>query len=210
MRTIEIFKFSELTPAAQATAIREHKWEMQEKESFEALRWALDDCSLWEPTHQEMTAALGSDYYERNRTPDGKYGQFVFANRRNPLKVDVEMRYLQFGKSLEITNTPMFLTWLGIPSEFHSQVEWEIIDARGSNSELVLSMEIDESDPREGEFRQMLKTACDKFEAHVQKCIDRIEIGIEEYFSNENVADRLSGSQKEFTSAGQVIEVSIA
>lgn len=210
MRTIQIFKFEELSSQAQANAIQEHRWEMQEREGAEALHWALDDCSLWEPPHDEMVALLGHDYHDRNLTPDGKFGQFVFANRRNPLRVDIEYRYLKFGKSLEITNTPMFLTWLGIPEEHHPQVEWELDDTGAYHTELILSMEVDDADTRKDEFMAMLQRGVAKFDDHVQKCIDRLEIGVEEYFSDENVAERLRDTSKEFTSLGKSIEVTIA
>jgi hypothetical protein len=209
MRTIQIFKFDELNPEAQQTAIREHKWEMREKEGQDALHWALDDCSLWEPPHDEMVAVLGSDYYDRNLTPNGQYGQFVFANRRNPLRADLDSRYLKFGKSLEITNGSMFLTWLGIPSELQKQVEWEIDDTGAYRSELVLTLEVDESDPQKDAKIEILRAGYNKFKNHVDKCIDRIETGFEEYFSDENVAERLRSNETEFTSTGNPVEVSI-
>jgi hypothetical protein len=210
MRTIQIYSFDELSPEAQKNAIREYKWEMRENEGQDALHWALDDCSLWEPRHDEMVALLGSDYYDRNLTPNGQYGQFVFANRRNPLRVDLDCRYLKFGKSLEITNGSMFLTWLGIPSDLQKDVDWEIDDTGAYRSELVLSLDVEEGDPQKDAKIEILRAGTKKFNGHVDKCIDLIEAGFEEYFSDENVADRLSESKIEFTVDGKPIKVSIA
>lgn len=208
MRTIQIFKFEELSPSAQASAIREHEWEMREKDGQDAMLWALDDCSLWEPPHEEMVTALGPDYYDRNSNKQG-YGQFVFANRRNPLRLDTENRFLKFGKSLEITNDSMFLTWLGIPSEFHKEMEWEIDDTGSYRSKLILTLEIESDDPQRQQKLEMLEKGVCKFDAHVIKCLDRIEMGFEEYFSDENVADRLRGSEREFTAEGKCIEITM-
>lgn len=208
MRTIQILKFEELSPSAQSSAIREHEWEMREKESQDALLWALDDCSLWEPPDEEMVAALGSDYYDRNSDKQG-YGQFVFANRRNPLRLDTENRFLKFGKSLEITNGSMFLTWLGIPSEFHKDTEWEIDDTGSTRSKLILTLEIESDDPQRQQKLEMLERGVCKFDVHIIKCLDRIETGFEEYFSDENVADRLQDSEREFTTEGKRIEITM-
>jgi hypothetical protein len=209
MRTIQIYKFNELSQESKKRAIREHEWEMREKDGQEALSWALDDCSLWEPPHDEMTAALGSDYYDRNLTSNGQYGQFVFANRRNPLRVDIENRYLKFGRSLEITNGAMFLTWLGIPSELQNQVEWEIDDTGAYRSKLILTLEIESDDPQREQKMEMLQKGVCKFDVHVIKCLDRIEMGFEEYFSDENVAERLEWRDLEFTPDGNSIKVTL-
>jgi hypothetical protein len=208
MRTIQIFKFEELSPSAQASAIREHKWEMREKDGQDAMLWALDDCSLWEPPHEEMVAALGPDYYDRNSNKQG-YGQFVFANRRKPQRADIDCRYLKFGKSLEITNSEMFLTWLGIPKELQANVDWELDEGGAYRTHLELTIEIEDGDPLEDQKTELLRLAVAKFNSHVDKCIDRIEAGFEEYFSDENVADRLRGSEREFTTEGKCIEITM-
>lgn len=208
MRTIQIFKFEELSPSAKSSAIREHKWEMREKEGYDALLWALDDCSLWEPPHEEMVAALGPDYYDRNSNKDG-YGQFVLANRRKPERVDLDCRYLKFGKALEITNRGMFLTWLGIPQDLQEDVDFELDNTGAYRTHLELTLEIQEGDPLKDQKTKLLRSAVEKFNQHVDRCIDRIDQGYEEYFSDENVAERLGGSEREFTSEGKCIEITM-
>lgn len=88
-------------------------------------------------------------------------------------------------------------------------MEWEIDDTGAYRSELVLTMEVDENDPQKDAKIEILRAGYNKFKNHVDKCIDRIETGFEEYFSDENVAERLRSNETEFTSTGNPVEVSI-
>jgi hypothetical protein len=195
MRTVTttLYKFSELSDEAKARAIEDQRDHMLENEGPEALSWAIDDCSLFEPPHKEMTDLLGEDYYESNKTPDGKYGQFVFKNKRKGIMVDLDLKELCIAAPLEITNEKMFLKWLGIPESMNDQVSWYIQDGT-FGTELVIeyadwvfdddSLEVDPDNP-------VFEAARNKFEAHLNSILSLIQTGFDEYFSDENVEERL-------------------
>jgi len=196
--TITLYKFEELSEQAKARAIEDQKDHMMEHEGQEALRWAIDDCSLFEPPHKEMVDLLGDDYYESNKTPDGRYGQFVFKNKRRGILVDLDNRDLCIAAPLEITNEKMFLKWLGLPEEMNNQVSWYIQDGT-FGTELVIeyadsvldddSLEVDPDNP-------VFEAARKKFESHMDSILDRIQSGYDEYFSDENVEERLKEGEE--------------
>jgi len=126
--TTKVYQFNELGQRAKARAREDQRDHMMEYEGQEALSWAIDDCSLFEPPHREMAALFGENYYDANKTPDGRYGQFVFKNKRKGLLVDLDSRDLCIANALEITNESMFLKWLGLPGEMHDKVSWSIDD----------------------------------------------------------------------------------
>ena len=66
MRTIQIYSYNDLEPAAKLKAIEEVREILMENEYHQAALWAADDCALLEPVHDEMTELLGNDYYEKN------------------------------------------------------------------------------------------------------------------------------------------------
>jgi hypothetical protein len=208
MRTVTLYKFNELLPEAKPKALEEYREELMQSDGHQALQWAIDDCSLFEPPHKEMAALLGEDYYDRNRTPDGKYGQFVFKNKRKGIMVDLETRELCIEKPLEITNESMFLKWLGIPDEMQDKVSWYIHD--GTFGTLLVieyadwvfedeELSVDPDDP-------IFQAARDKFESHLGSILDRIQSGYDEYFSDENLTEMLSESNVEFSEDGTLIE----
>jgi len=192
--TTKVYQFHELGQRAKARAIEDHKDHMMEHEGQDALSWAIDDCSLFEPPHREMAALLGEDYYDVNKTQDGRYGQFVFKNKRKGLLVDLDSRDLCIANALEITNESMFLKWLGLPGEMHDKVSWSIDDVTfGTRLDVGYadwvfeddSLSVDPDDPA-------FEAAREKFESHMDSILDRIQTGYDEYFSDENVEDRLN------------------
>ena len=192
--TTKVYQFNELGQRAKARAIEDHKDHMMEHEGQDALSWAIDDCSLFEPPHREMAALFGEDYYEANKTPDGRYGQFVFKNKRKGLLVDLDSRDLCIANALEITNESMFLKWLGLPGEMHDKVSWSIDDVTfGTRLDVGYADWVFEDedlvvDPDDPAF----EAAREKFESHMDSILDRIQTGYDEYFSDENVEERLN------------------
>ena len=206
--TTKVYQFHELGQRAKARAIEDHKDHMMEYEGQDALSWAIDDCSLFEPPHKEMADLLGEDYYDRNLTPNGKYGQFVFKNKRKGLLVDLDSRDLCIANALEITNESMFLKWLGIPEAMQDKVSWFIQDGTFGTqlnieyADWVLDDEELSVDPDDPVFQ----AARDKFESHLGSILDRIQSGYDEYFSDENISEMLSESNTEFSEDGTLIE----
>ena len=208
MRVVTLYKFDELLPEAKPKAIEEFRENLMQTDGHEALRWAIDDCSLFEPPHKEMADLLGEDYYDRNLTPNGKYGQFVFKNKRKGIMVDLETREICIEKPLEITNESMFLKWLGIPEAMQDKVSWYIHDGTFGTqlnieyADWVLEDEELSVDPDDPVFQ----AARDKFEANLESILDRIQSGYDEYFSDENLTEMLSESNVEFSEDGTLIE----
>ena len=62
MRTIQIYSYDDLEPAAKLRAIEEVREELMEKEYYEAALWAADDCAPFEPVHSKKADLFGEDY----------------------------------------------------------------------------------------------------------------------------------------------------
>lgn len=205
MRTITIYKYDELPEKAQRKAVLEVEYQMRENDWEEAQQWAIDDCSLLEPEHKEMSALFGEDYYERNLTPDGKYGQFVFKNNRKGILFDIESGWLNITEALEITNDKMFMIWLGVPEILHQYVTYEIHTVFGGRqTKLSLSHELGSDDPRAGVLDELFKKAEYKFSSHLEDILQRINDGTESYFDEDNVMNKIYESDYEFYEDGEI------
>lgn len=195
MRTITICNYSELSEKAQKQAIWNLREHLKDEDIVEAFRWAIDDCALFEPTHAEMVALFGPDYYERNNN------EFMFMNTRKNIALYED--YVSLSEALVVTNTTYFLTWLGIPEKLHYHVHWEI---DGRYSELSLWHEISPLNPVGDVLDGIFEKAHDKFGHHCSDIKARIESGIEEYYSDENVLDKIENGSWEFDEDGNIWE----
>ena len=204
MRTITLLRYSELSESAKATAIKAVRFNIEDDQAQDAYDWAIDDCSLFEPPHAEMAALLGDDYYERNS--HNGYGQFVFQNNRKGIEFDAYHRDVQIATALEITNPTLFKIWLGVPEIFH-HIGIEILDHNGRT---VIEMEnpFISEDPRHGVMNSIIESASEKFEAHVEQIAIRITKGIEDYFSDENIEQKIEdGLDYEFAEEGHIVNI---
>jgi hypothetical protein len=193
MRTIQIYSYNELEPVAKLRAIEEVREELQEKEYHEAALWAADDCALLEPAHDEMTELLGNDYYEKNGN------QFVFKNNRTNIEFDDYEIHVQ--QALEITNIKMFKKWLGIPDVLSEWIEYEIIES-GSKTDIEFECTLINSDPRYPAAVAAIEKASEKFSNHMNDILIRLENSVEDYFSDDNVEDRILEGEYEFNESG--------
>ena len=193
MRTIQIYSYNELEPVAKLRAIEEVREELQEKEYHEAALWAADDCALLEPAHDEMTELLGNDYYEKNGN------QFVFKNNRTNIEFDDYEIHVQ--QALEITNIKMFKKWLGIPDVLSEWIEYEIIESV-SKTDIEFECTLINSDPRYPAAVAAIEKASEKFSNHMADILIRLENGVEDYFSDDNVEDRILEGEYEFNESG--------
>ena len=195
MKLIPIYNLSELTPEAKATAIENVREQMRDNEYHEACRWAIDDCALFEPTHKEMAELFGEDYYVQNGN------DFVLKNNRTNIEFDDYEIHIQ--QALEITNNSMFKKWLGIPDSLAQWVEYEIIEG-SARTDIEFECTLLNSDPRYPALQAVLEKAEGKFYHHVTEINNRIESGVEEYFSDENVENRIEESEYEFFEDGTI------
>lgn len=205
MRTIAIYTYDELSPEAKETAREEVREEMKQNERHESYDWAIDDCSLLEPPHDEMVKYCGNNYYEENRTPDGKYGQFVFKNKRKGIQFDEDDGTLNIEDALEITNKRMFKLWLGIPEMFHHTVGYEIYTPPYPGSTTIELFHEELNGEVMGDvLTGILESAKDKFDSHISDIHSKILRGMEDYFDDENVEYRIEDANYEFQEDGSI------
>ena len=212
MKTISIYEFKELSQEAKEKAIEEVREELEGKEQCEAYLWAIDDCALFEPAHEEMCKTCGNNYVEENRTSDGKYGQFVFKNHRGIKRFDSDREgSILLGKALEITNDRMFKLWLGIPEIFHESVGYRIGVPDGDFSSRYSENTTIKFDHNElkGEILAdvlvgILESAKMKFDSHIDDIYGRIIDGIESYFDADNIEFKIEDGEYEFLEDGSV------
>lgn len=205
MRTIAIYTYDELSPEAKKKAIEEVREEMENNERHESYNWAIDDCSLLEPPHDEMEKCCGNNYYEENRTPDGKYGQFVFKNKRKGIQFDEDDGTLNIEDALEITNKRMFKLWLGIPEMFHHTVGYEIYTPPYPGSTTIELFHEELNGEVMGDvLTGILESAKDKFNSHISDIHSKILRGMEDYFDDENVEYRIEDANYEFQEDGSI------
>lgn len=208
MRTLTIYKFNELSDEAKAKAIEAVREDLKEDghDQF-AFQWAIDDCALFEPAHAEMTELLGEDYYEQNLTPDGKYGQFVFKNTRKGIEWDDYWEKAGIFTALEITNDRMFKTWLGIPEKLHSQIIYLIYNVGAPyQTKLELEHNLLSDNPTVPFFEGIFERAKLKFKAHMETINKRIAQGMEDYYSDEEIEEKIEEGNWEFNQNGTIFE----
>ena len=203
MRTIQftVYNISELSAQARAKAIGDLRESLIETEDYEAFHWAKDDCALLEPAHDELVKIFGDNYLE-------KIGdEFIIKNFRKGIiwqgevgeedGVSVELR----DGSFKITNTKMFLMWLGIPEKFVERYSYEF-DEEGEIYIEYLDSGLD--NPAEAAFIEMAKSAEAKWGDHLYVIGRRIGQGINEYFSDENVLEKAGDRGYEYLESGEL------
>jgi hypothetical protein len=205
MRTLTIYKFNELSDEAKAKAIEAVREDLKEEGHNQfALQWAIDDCALFEPAHAEMVKLLGEDYYDQNLTPDGKYGQFVFKNLRKGIEWEEWWVLACIALALEITNDRMFKLWLGIPERLHKYAEYTITD-QATSTILELSHKLLSDDPMALALKPIFDSAVQKFATHMITISERIRQGMKDYYSDEEMEEKISEGSWEFDETGDII-----
>ena len=200
MRTIQftVYNISELSAQARAKAIGDLRESLMETEDYEAFHWAKDDCALLEPAHDELVKIFGDNYLE-------KIGdEFIIKNLRKGIfwKGDIgeETEAMLRDCSFKITNPRMFLIWLGIPERFVDLYAYEF-DEHGVYLQ-YLDSGLD--NPAEAAFLEMAKSAEKKWDAHLYEIGRRIGAGVNEYFSDENVLERIEHREYEYLASGEL------
>jgi len=189
MRTIrtKLYKFEELSEEAQETAIE------QVRDSYYAYNdfseWAIDDCTLFEPKHEELSTLFKSDY----KFP-------LLENTGNKIYFDTGRgSYLDCENALIVTNEKQFLLWLGIPQEVSEGEDFDYSiftpSYRGSSTTINF-------DGYTSDFDDVVQDAIDKFEEHISDCLTSIEKNIDYMFSDEAIIEDIEANGLEFTEAG--------
>jgi len=198
MRSLNIYRFSELSEEAKKKAIRDVREELKENTPHELVfDWATDDCSLFEPSHQVMCETFGDQY------PDDLNGDFLLKNLRK--NITLRNGNLHVTEALKITNEDMFKDWLGFPKVLHKYIKCFIIGMDEDPSTLDIEILLGPGDPREEVIRSFIELAEKAFETHMSLIERRIIMGIEEYFSDGNLSERISANDNyEFLGDGKL------
>jgi hypothetical protein len=190
MRTIEIYKFNELSEESKKIAIEEVRKSYYEYNDF--AQWAIDDCALFEPSEAEMKTLFGEEY----KFP-------LLKNNRKNLYFSFERdRFIDISKALEITNEEQFLKWLGIDVKKFTNVEgfrvfdYAIYEGIIEFDTTHWSIEFTK------EQAEILEKATAKFENHCQDILKRIETAYDYRFTDESILQDIESNSYEFFENG--------
>jgi hypothetical protein len=204
MRTLEIYKFDELSEESKKIAIAEIKEELKENDNPQwAFKSAIDDCALFEPVHVEMAEMFGDDYTDS--FPDNG---FLFKNIRK------DIRYHEFdynlGKAIVyindamiIQNDTMFKKWLGIPETLMDNVTYKIKGNQTDGSRISFKNTYPTFNPMHPVLADVLVNATNKFDRLLGIIGNRIKCGMEDYYSDEEIEERMTPGY-EFTKDGKL------
>ena len=190
MRTIrtKIYSFEELSNEAKQTAIQEVREMYYEDNNF--AHWAVDDCALFEPKHQELEELFGKDY----NFP-------LIENTRESIYFNTDRNsFLDCAKAMEVTNDKQFLLWLGIDTneEEFKDISFNIFTPNYRNSDTTIEFEDFDSS-----FGDVVDMAVEKFNNHIQDVLKRIEADIDYRFTDEAIIEDIEANEWEFYKNGK-------
>lgn len=191
MRTIEVnvYKFEELSDEAKEVAIEQMRNRYYEYNDFAS--WAIDDCSLFEPKHEELIRLFGKEY----KFP-------LIENTRKNIYFNTDRNwFLDCVDAIEITNDNQFLKWLGLTDEIinNEDFSFHIFNPNYRNADTTIDF-----DGFDSKFDEVISNAQDKFNEHIQDVLKRIEDSIEYRFSDEAIIEDIKANEYEFLSNGEI------
>lgn len=192
MRTIEIklYSFDELTEEAKEIAVDNVRNQDGYGDDFGS--WAVDDCSLLEPLHEELVELFGEDY----KFP-------LIENTRKKIYFSLDRNwFLDVENAIDVSNDEQFLTWLGIPKDLQDKVYYNIYTPNYRNSDTTI--EFDFESVVSDEEESILEDAKVKFDNHIEDVLKRIESDVEYRYSNEAVIEDIIANDYEFLENGEL------
>ena len=179
----KVYKFDELSEQAKQTAIEEVRNKYYQDNDF--ANWAVDDCALFEPKHEELSKLFGKDYDF----------PLIKNNRRVYFDTD-QNRYIDISCAMEIQKSTQFLKWLGLNNRLIDKVDYTICED---------TIEFNNQSHLEFTEQELIKIteAVDKFEEHCQEILNRIEAGIDYRFTDEAIIEDIEANDYEFLSNGK-------
>jgi hypothetical protein len=187
--TITIYKFEELSDKAKQNAIENLRQSYYEYNDFAS--WAVDDCSLFEPIESELKA-IG---FDSNKG-------FLIENTRESIYFDTgRSSYLDCSKAMNITNSNLFLKWLGIDTSLEglTDIDVTIFTSNYRNSSTTIDFGDYSSD-----FDELIETATKKFNDHIESVLERIESDIDYRYTDEAITEELIDNDYDFTDCGNI------
>jgi hypothetical protein len=202
----EYLKFSELSPDAASNAIE--KIRHQRYEDYEICEWAVEDSELFEPPHAEMVGLFGEDYYEAN-------GNRFMIENESPDKISFvgkqdQNYYIQCAKAMDVTNSSLFLRWLGIPAKFHRFTYYAFLDGYGRSSTTAIDFQLDDHQEFADKFGPKgqeiiggyFEKAEKKFDSHMNYVLDKITSCIDSAYEDDAIIDHIESNEMTFDEDG--------
>lgn len=185
---IKVYKFDELSEQAKQTAIEEVRNEYYEYNDF--ANWAVDDCALFEPKHQELEDLFGVAY------------DFpLIKNTRENIYFNTERgSYLDCEKAMQITNEKQFLLWLGLTEEIINGDDFSFNIFTPNYRDADTTIDFDGFDSK---FDDVVYKAQNKFQKHIQDVLKRIEADIDYRFTDGAIIEDIEANDYEFLSDGK-------
>lgn len=186
MRVVEtkVFTFDELSKEAQENAVENIR--NSEHYGWDFGEWAIDDCSLFEPTQKEMVTTFGDNYNDMLGDND-----FMIGNTRENIYFVLPSEdrnwHLQCHEAMVINNKEMFLTWLGIDKKLQEKIEFKIYTSGYRNSDTSIEFYSDDV-LTDIEETQLLKGE-EKFNKHIEEVLKRIDIDVQYRYSDESILE---------------------
>jgi hypothetical protein len=196
MKTIEIklFKFSELSEQAKSKAIEQRRESMYRDSDIPY--WVIDNCYLFEPLDEELTNLFGEEYNKMTTPMLGNTRKVYFSLDRD--------RYLNCEDGIIVNNEEMFLTWLRIPKYLQEKINYTFRTVRGSNSDTIIEFYPYGEHELDDEELDILDTAYELFNDHMDRVMDRIVADYDYYFSDEYIAEDIEANGYDFTENGTI------
>lgn len=207
----EYLEFNELSKEAAENAIE--KIRNERYEDSDICEWAVDDSELFEPPHEEMAELFGDDYYKAN-------GNRFMIENDSPKKISFvgkqdQNHYLHCSKAMEISNSNLFLRWLGIPPKFFKYIYYAFIDGgygySGSNTTIDFQIddyeEFNEKFGAKGEkiLGEYFEKAEEKFDLHMDHVLTKISSCIDSQYEDDAIIDHIESNEITFDEDGNPI-----
>ena len=207
----EYLQFSELSKEAASNAIEIVRQERYE--DYDICDWAVDDSELFEPPHEEMVQLFGDNYYEAN-------GNRFMIENDSPKKISFvgkqdQNHYLHCSKAMEVSNSNLFLRWLGIPPRFFKYIYYAFIDGgRGySDSNTAIDFQIDDHQEFDEKFgakgetilAEYFEKAEKKFDSHMDYVLTKISSCIDSQYEDDAIIDHIESNEITFDEDGNPI-----
>jgi hypothetical protein len=207
---LEYLEFDKLSDEAAKTAIENVRNEKYAGHygGYDIAEDAIDDDSLFEPPHEEMSELFGDDYYEENNN------SHMIENTRENISFEgtqSQNYYLQCGSALNVTNDNLFFRWLGIPTRFWTYISYSFEDSTWSSKNTTIEFDIDEQwleeNLGEGSLAKLephLENAEKKFDKHISNVLSIISSRIDDQFEDEGIIDTIENYEIFFTEEGEI------
>lgn len=207
MRTLELklFTFNELSDEAKQVAIETQRNSYYEDNEF-AL-WAIDNCYLFEPKHQELIDLFGEDFYDKLNEGKEYKDTPLIGNNRQDIFFDCEARYrhLDCTKAMEVNNNYYFLLWLGIPKDMIENVNYSLYSDSSRYADTKIEFEPNDCEQEfTTEQEAILKLAEEKFNDHISNILSNIDKDIQYRCTDEAIIEDIKTNEYEYTEKGEL------